>query len=75
MWARLMGSTVVGELTDTAIFCTIAFGGMISGGTLLNYILVGYIYKVIVELLLLPVTYWVINLVKAREPDYFDPES
>ncbi len=75
LWARLMGSTVVGELADTAIFCTIAFGGMISGGTLLNYILVGYVYKVIVELLFLPVTYRVIKLVKAREPDYFDPES
>ncbi len=75
LWARLVGSTVVGELADTAIFCTIAFGGMISGGTLLNYILVGYVYKVIVELLFLPVTYRVIKLVKAREPDYFDPES
>lgn len=70
LWARLLGSTVVGELADTAIFCTVAFAGIITGGTLLNYIAVGYVYKVLVEAVFLPVTYRVIALVKRHEPRY-----
>lgn len=70
LWARLIGSTVVGELADTVVFCTIAFYGIITGGDFLNYVLVGYIYKVLVEVVLLPVTYPVIALVKRHEPDY-----
>lgn len=70
LWARLLGSTVVGEAADTVIFCVVAFAGIITGGTLLNYILVGYFYKVLVEALFLPVTYQVIKLVKRHEPSY-----
>ncbi|WP_250506013.1 queuosine precursor transporter [Bowdeniella massiliensis] len=64
LWARLLGSTVVGEGADTIIFCTIAFGGILTGGNLLNYILVGFAYKVGVEVMLLPITYRVIALFK-----------
>lgn len=72
LWARLLGSTVVGEAADTTIFCIVAFAGIITGGTLLNYILVGYLYKVAVEVLFLPITYRVITLVKRREPSYLE---
>ena len=68
LWSRLLGSTLVGEAADTALFCIIAFGGIVTGKTLINYILVGYLYKVLVEVLLLPVTYRVIALVKKHEP-------
>ena len=54
---------------DTTIFCLIAFGGQIDGGTMLNYIVVGYLFKVSVEAVLLPVTYRVISLVRSREPE------
>nr|WP_269451982.1 queuosine precursor transporter [Tessaracoccus coleopterorum] len=70
LWARLLGSTLVGEAADTTIFCIVAFAGVITGGTLVNYILVGYLYKVGVEALFLPVTYRVIAAVKRREPSY-----
>ncbi|AQP46890.1 hypothetical protein BW730_04475 [Tessaracoccus aquimaris] len=70
LWARLLGSTVVGEAADTTIFCIVAFAGIITGGTLINYILVGYLYKVAIEALFLPITYQVIKLVKRREPSY-----
>ncbi len=69
MWKRLLGSTVVGEAADTTIFCLIAFGGQVDGGTMLNYIVVGYLFKVSVEAVLLPVTYRVISLVRSREPE------
>nr|WP_239579145.1 queuosine precursor transporter [Microlunatus panaciterrae] len=70
LWARLVGSTVVGELADTVIFCTVAFGGLVTVGTWANYTVVGYIYKVTVEVVCLPITYAVIRAVKRREPGY-----
>lgn len=79
LWKRLVASTLIGELADTVVFCTIAFGpyGVAFGGgslpwpELVNYILVGWIYKVLVEVLALPVTYRVITAVKRREPEYW----
>ncbi|RRD47825.1 queuosine precursor transporter [Tessaracoccus sp. OH4464_COT-324] len=70
LWARLLGSTLVGEAADTTVFCMVAFYGIISGGTMLNYIVLGYTYKVLVEVAVLPITYRVISLVKAHEPTY-----
>ncbi len=67
LWWRLVSSTLVGELADTTIFCTVAFGGLIDLGTMLNYILVGYIWKVGVEVVMLPVTLRVIKAVKRHE--------
>lgn len=75
LWVRLIGSTLVGEFADTMVFCMIAFGplGAVFGGdsiswpALANYIAVGWLYKVSVEVLLLPVTYRVIAWVKRRE--------
>jgi uncharacterized integral membrane protein (TIGR00697 family) len=70
LWARLLGSTVVGELADTVVFCTIAFYGVITGGDFITYVVVGFAYKTAVEVILLPVTYRVIAFVKRREPTY-----
>lgn len=78
LWVRLVTSTVVGEFADTLVFCLIAFGpaGAVLGGgsiplpQLVNYTLVGWVYKVGVEVVFLPVTYRVIAAVKRREPDY-----
>jgi uncharacterized integral membrane protein (TIGR00697 family) len=71
MWARLVGSTVVGEFADTALFCFIAFVGVFpSWSELISYTVVGYVYKVAVEVILLPVTYAVIRAIKRREPGY-----
>ncbi len=70
LWARLIGSTLVGELADTLVFCSIAFYGVITGADFLNYVITGYVYKVLVEVVFLPVTYPVIALVKRNEPGY-----
>lgn len=67
MWARLVGSTLVGEAADTAFFCTVAFAGVVTNAELLNYIVVGYLYKVAVEIIMLPVTYQVIAGVRRYE--------
>lgn len=67
LWVRLIGSTLVGEFADTLLFCTVAFYGVITGAEFFNYLLVGYAYKVLVEILLLPLTYPTIALVKKIE--------
>lgn len=75
LWVRLIGSTLVGEFADTLVFCMIAFGplGNPLGGdsipwpALINYTAVGWLYKVGVEVVMLPVTYRVIAWVKRRE--------
>ncbi len=70
LWARLIGSTLVGEAADTLVFCLVAFAGILTGSTLVNYVITGYVYKVLVEVIMLPVTYAVIKQVKKREPGY-----
>jgi len=70
LWVRLVGSTVVGELADTLVFCTVAFYGVITGNDFWNYVITGYLYKTLLEVLLLPITYRVIKVVKSYEPTY-----
>ena len=77
LWARLMGSTGVGELADTLIFCAIAAQviGITTMGDFLNYFVVGYVYKCAVEFALMPVTYGVITWIKNREPTYWSDDE
>ncbi len=72
LWARLVGSTFAGQLGDTLVFCSIAAGaiGISSFGDFVTYTALGWIYKTLVEVLLLPVTYRVIAAIKRREPTY-----
>jgi uncharacterized PurR-regulated membrane protein YhhQ (DUF165 family) len=63
---------VVGEAADTLVFCTVAWAGMVPLSTLINYIIVGYFYKVGVEAVLLPVTYRIIAAIKRREASPVD---
>ncbi|MDR0951091.1 MAG: queuosine precursor transporter [Candidatus Ancillula sp.] len=64
LWVRLIGSTVFGEAADTITFCTVAFIGTISFGEFLNYTIVGYIIKILVEVVMLPITYKVVKFLK-----------
>ena len=67
LWARLIGSTVVGEFVDTVVFTMIASLGRLSFEEFINYFIVGYVYKTMLEVVLLPITYRVIRIVKLRE--------
>ncbi|WGD37279.1 queuosine precursor transporter [Lysinibacter sp. HNR] len=67
LWSRVLGSTVVGQLADTLVFCTVAFYGVITGAEFLNYVITGYLVKVAVEVVALPVTYRVVAIVRRRE--------
>jgi uncharacterized integral membrane protein (TIGR00697 family) len=72
LWARLLGSTVAGELADTLVFCLIAAPvlGFTSLSDFVIYTVLGFVYKTAVEAVLLPFTYRVIAWVKRHEPDY-----
>lgn len=73
LWRRLAGSTGVGEMADTAIFCAIAASaiGITTMSQYLNYFIVGYVFKCAVELLVMPATMLVIAWLKGREESYW----
>ena len=69
LWKRLLGSTVVGECGDTLIFCLIAAPviGISTVGDTANYVVVGFVWKTLVEVAVMPITYLVIRRIKAHE--------
>lgn len=67
LWLRLISSTLVGELFDTVVFCLIAFGGILGASDMATYIVVGWIFKTIVEIFLLPITYRIVGWLKKIE--------
>lgn len=67
LWLRLIGSTAVGEMLDTVIFALVAFGGILSFGDMIVFILIGWGFKTLVEIIMLPITYKVIAMLKRRE--------
>ena len=76
LWVRTIGSTIVGEGADSAIFITIAFWGILSPGNVLLTIFSQWIFKVVYETIATPLTYLVVNtLKKAEQEDYFDRET
>lgn len=64
---RLIGSTLIGQLVDTVVFCTIAFFGEITGWDFIGYVALGYAIKCLAEVVLLPVTTRVIARVRQAE--------
>jgi queuosine precursor transporter len=76
LWARTIGSTLVGEGVDTLLFVLIAFYGTLPGGLLLTVIISNYVFKCGVEALATPLTYLVVNgLKRAEREDYYDYQT
>ncbi len=67
LWVRTIGSTIVGEGVDTVIFGLIAFYGVIPFGLLGGVMLSGYLAKVLIEVVMTPVTYWVVKKLKQAD--------
>ncbi len=72
LWARLLGSTVVGEFFDTVIFCAIAAPviGVETWGQFVSFVAAGFLWKTLVEIIVMPATYGVIGYLKRAEPSY-----
>lgn len=74
LWTRTIGSTIVGEGLDSAIFVTIAFAG--TGAGLLNPIVTTWLIKIGWETAATPFTYALVNFLKRREGvDVFDRDT
>ena len=72
---RAIASTLVGESADSLIFISIAFAGVYSIGVLVTMIFTQAMLKTVYEILILPVTIWVVNSVKRVEGvDEFDTD-
>lgn len=73
LWMRTIGSTVVGEIADSAIFYPIAFFGTWSNEQLISVMIGNYFIKVLWEVIATPFTYVIVGWLKrAEQEDYFD---
>lgn len=67
LWLRTIGSTVVGEFLDSALFVAIAFAGVYPTGVLIVMALSNYLFKTVIEVAFTPITYAVVGFVKKRD--------
>ena len=75
LWTRTIGSTIVGEAVDSALFYPLAFynSGIIPNDRLPAIMLAQFLLKVGVEVVFTPVTYKVVGALKrAEHEDYYD---
>jgi uncharacterized integral membrane protein (TIGR00697 family) len=73
LWARTIGSTVVGEGVDSMVFYPTAFLGVWEPRLVLQVMISNYIIKVLWEVVVTPFTYKVVNFLKhAESEDYYD---
>jgi uncharacterized PurR-regulated membrane protein YhhQ (DUF165 family) len=76
LWARTIGSTVVGQAVDSAIFYPVAFLGTWTTDSVLMVMVTNWGMKVLWEAVLTPVTYWVVAWLKRHEGvDVFDEDT
>lgn len=73
LWTRTIGSTIVGEAVDSAIFYPVAFLGVWETELVWRVMFSNYLLKVLWETLMTPFTYRLVNfLKKAENEDYYD---
>jgi len=78
LWTRTIGSTIVGEAVDSALFYPLAFyaSGIIPNDKLPLVMLAQFVAKVSVEVVFTPVTYKVVGWLKrAEREDYYDRKT
>lgn len=74
LWARTIGSTLVGQGIDTVVFIVIAtLLGVFPPEIMVSLIVTNYIFKVGIEVIFTPITLQIVNsLKKAENEDYYD---
>jgi uncharacterized integral membrane protein (TIGR00697 family) len=73
LWTRTVGSTVVGQALDSAVFVTLAFAGSVPAGALAGVVGAQWLVKVVYEAAATPLTYAAVAWLKSREQvDTFD---
>jgi hypothetical protein len=73
LWTRTIGSTVVGEFVDSALFYCIAFYGIWETTDILKVTMAQYLLKTGWEVVMTPVTYRIVAFLKrAENEDHYD---
>jgi uncharacterized integral membrane protein (TIGR00697 family) len=73
LWVRTIGSTLVGQALDSAIFIGLAFAGTVPAGVLAGIVVAQWGAKVLYEAAATPLTYLAVGWLKSREGvDTFD---
>ncbi|MGH8132781.1 MAG: queuosine precursor transporter [Steroidobacteraceae bacterium] len=73
LWTRIIGSTVCGELIDSALFYAIAFAGLWTTSELLTVTTTQYLLKSAWEVIATPLTYRIVAFLKrAEQEDFYD---
>ena len=77
LWSRTIGSTLVGELVDSALFVIVASAfGVFPWSLFLTLTVTNYFFKVTIEVLMTPLTYLVVNALKRAEgEDHYDRDT
>lgn len=76
LWTRTIGSTIVGQGVDSLVFITIAFIGAMPLAALALTVVTQWLVKTIYETAATPLTYVVVNFLKAREGvDTYDHQT
>jgi uncharacterized integral membrane protein (TIGR00697 family) len=76
LWLRTIGSTIIGQGLDSAVFITLAFAGVIPPAAILSAILGQWLVKSAYEALATPMTYAVVGYLKKSEGiDVYDTDT
>ncbi len=77
LWARTIGSTLVGEGVDTLAFMLVAtLAGVFPWDIFVSLVLTNYLFKVSVEAVMTPITYIVVGFLKrAEQVDAYDMQT
>jgi uncharacterized integral membrane protein (TIGR00697 family) len=76
LWVRTIASTIIGQLANTVVFYTIGLYGVIPTGVLIQAVLAGWILKTLVEIIMTPVTYYIVGALKRSEgEDVYDTQT
>jgi uncharacterized integral membrane protein (TIGR00697 family) len=77
LWVRTIGSTLVGEGLDTVAFVGIAtLFGVFPPEIFVSLIVANYVFKVLIETVMTPLTYRIVNFLKrAEHEDVYDVDT
>jgi uncharacterized integral membrane protein (TIGR00697 family) len=73
LWVRTIGSTLVGQLLDSAIFITVAFAGVMPVEIMIGAVITQWLVKSAYEALATPLTYAAVGFLKrVDDVDVYD---
>lgn len=77
LWTRTIGSTLVGEGVDSSIFIAVAcLFGVFPWSLFWTLVVTNYIFKVAIEVIMTPATYWAVaKLKRAENEDFYDTHT